>query len=548
MPGNASIPTSLEGRNNAVEERRAGSYHLRFESARRRIRVYFNGLAVADSKRALILHESRHPPVFYFPREDVRMDCLEVSALTTYCPFKGNATYWSLVVGDRTAKDAGWSYDNPYPEAFPIRGWIAFYLDRLDGLKDAGTESRQDAELREGALGGNAVADWLLRRAWQATSVPEFMAGFCQELVSIGIPVWRVRLAIRTLHPQLLSSSYIWERGRQVEEEAIGHTILHDRRFLESPLVPIYEGAGGVRRRLEGDHPNLDYPVVRELKAAGATDYVAMPVTFSDGQINFISLASDTPGGFSVADLGQIYEILPILSRLLEVHALKRNAANLLDTYLGPHTGRKVLNGQIRRGDGEDIYAVIWFSDMRESTALAESMGREAFLGLLNRFFECTAGAVQANGGEVLRFIGDAALAIFPIDAPGDGIVSQNQNEEAACHRALAAVRLAQKQVASLNTQRAAAGEPRLDYGIALHVGEVTYGNIGTEDRLEFTVIGAAANEAARIESLCKVLGESILLSEDFVRLSGATLRSVGRHPLRGVALEKEIFTLRGQT
>lgn len=537
------MPETVAQRDHALEERRSGGYHLRFETVKRRVRVFFNEVAIADSSRALLMHETRHPPVYYFPAGDVRIDCLERSALNTYCPFKGNASYWGVVVGDRSVKDAAWSYEDPYPEAFPVRGWIAFYMDRLDELRDE--DASIDSRARESwSVAGNPLAEWLLRDASEAQSSTELVGGLCRELLAAGTPIWRLRLAIRTLHPQLLSTSYLWERGGQVEEEAIGHQILHDQRFLDSPLVPIYDGAGGVRRRLEGPSANLDYPIVRELQEAGATDYVAMPVTFSDGQINFLSMASDVPGGFTVRDLGQVYEILPTFSRLLEVHAVRRNAANLLDTYLGPHSGRKVLEGQVRRGEGEDIYAVLWFSDLRDSTSLADSMGRADYLGLLNTFFECTAGAVQAHGGEVLRFIGDAALAIFPIDGAPAARDHECRESNAACHRALAASRSAGRRLATLNLARSAEGLREIAGGIALHAGDVTYGNIGTEDRLEFTVVGAAANEAARIESLCKTLRKSVLVSEDFVRLSGIELVSLGRHSLRGVGAEKELFTL----
>ena len=434
-------------------------------------------------------------------------------------------------------------YENPYADAVPVRGWIAFYMDRLDELRDeAAAEEREDGHIT--TVDGNPVAEWLLRDAWGAMSIAELVGGFCRELLAAGTPLWRLRLNIRTIHPQLLSSIYLWELGGQVEEDAVGHPMLHDQRFLDSPLVPIFEGAGGVRRRLEGPSPHLDYPIVRDLHDSGATDYVAMPVTFSDGQINFLSMASNTPGGFSVRDLGQIYEVIPVMSRLLEVHAMRRNAANLLDTYLGPHSGRRVLEGQIKRGDGEEIYAVLWFSDLRDSTRLAESMGRAEYLRLLNRFFECTAGAVQSHGGEVLRFIGDAALAIFPIEGSDEEREYRCRQARAACDRALAASRSSLERLAALNAELRVHGAQPIDAGIALHTGEVTYGNIGTEDRLEFTVIGAAANEAARVEGMCKTLQKQLLISEDFQRLSGAKLVSMGRHVLRGVGEDKEIFTL----
>jgi adenylate cyclase len=205
-------------------------------------------------------------------------------------------------------------------------------------------------------------------------------------------------------------------------------------------------------------------------------------------------------------------------------------ARNILDAYLGPAAGEKVLSGQIRRGDGQDINAVIWFCDLRDSTPLADSMSRRDFLALLNEYFECVLGPVLEQGGQVLRFIGDAALAIFPVGArPAE-----------ACAKALAAAREALARMDKLNRGRS---RP-LRFGIGLHLGELTYGNIGTPSRIEFTVIGAAANEAARIESQCKVLNVDLLVSDRVARALPEAWRSLGSHTLRGVGDKMELFTL----
>jgi adenylate cyclase len=210
------------------------------------------------------------------------------------------------------------------------------------------------------------------------------------------------------------------------------------------------------------------------------TDYVVMPFVFSSGQINAFSLSTRRPGGFSVADLGAIYEVLPLLSRIFEVHAMRLNAVNLLDVYLGKQSGAKVLDGLLKRGDGEDVHAVIWFSDLRNSTRLAESMPRRKFLALLDDFFDCTAGAVLEQGGEVLRFIGDASLAIFPI-SEADAEAAQIAPQAArACESALSAALEAHRRMQESNTRRTQAGETKLDLGVGLHVGDVMYGNIGT--------------------------------------------------------------------
>jgi adenylate cyclase len=257
-----------------------------------------------------------------------------------------------------------------------------------------------------------------------------------------------------------------------------------------------------------------------------------MPFRFSDAQINVMSLTSFAPGGFGTAHLGQLYEVLPLLGRLFEVHAARRTASALLETYLGRHTGERVLQGLVKHGDGEHIHAVIWFCDFRDSTPLSKSMGRRAYLRQLNRFFYCMAGAVLEAGGEVLRYIGDAVLAIFPIQ----------ENPAESCERAVRAARIAAERVEMMNQQHPE--RPALRYGIGLHLGTVTYGNIGVPERLEFTVIGAAANEAARVESMTKELKQPVLTSAAFASAYGKPLVALGRYALKGLEGEHELFTL----
>jgi adenylate cyclase len=215
---------------------------------------------------------------------------------------------------------------------------------------------------------------------------------------------------------------------------------------------------------------------------------------------------------------------------------------DLLDTYLGRHAGERVLQGTIRRGDGENIGAVIWFCDLRESTPLARAMSRQQFLDTLNEYFDCMAGAVLKHGGQVLRYIGDAALAIFPVAGEGG---AGSGGAELAREQALAAAREAAAAIEAVNLERARSGRPEIRYGIGLHVGEVTYGNIGTPSRLEFTVIGEAANMAARVESLCKDLDRALLVSAEFARFAPGRFVSLGRHRLKGIDEPQELFTLR---
>lgn len=398
----------------------------------------------------------------------------------------------------------------------------------------------------------DTLSTWLLTSGWDYKAMTEFVKAFSLRLVEEGIPVTRVRLTIRTLHPQVVGVTYTWERGKdEVEKFEAPHSILASDGYLKSPYAAIFEGAGGMRRRLDVPDTEFEFPVLRELHERGATDYVAMPIHFRDGQINAMTIATDRPGGFESHELDQVYDALPALARVAELHAMQRTARTLLETYIGRHTGDRVLRGLIKRGDGEEIYAVIWFCDLRNSTPLADSMARAEFVGVLNDFFDCMAGSVLAHGGEVLRFIGDAILAIFPIDIDIDAAPAhpdQCPMHRRACTAAVAAAREAMRRLAELNAERAERGERTLGSGIAMHLGQVMYGNIGVPERLEFSVIGAAANEAARLESLCKELGEPVLASREFAQVLPGVWRSLGRHALRGVSTPREIFALDGET
>ncbi|HUT47938.1 MAG TPA: DUF427 domain-containing protein [Alphaproteobacteria bacterium] len=512
-------------------------YRVVIEPSATRVRAVFNGETIADSDRALVMRETRLRWVYYFPRADVRMDLLTRKPQRTHCPFKGDASYWSLAVGDRVAEDAVWSYEDPFDEAMSVRDYVAFNWKVVDSWyqgEDRITEQPVDAASAK----ANPYVDWLVEDAWKATSAENLVHRFANALSEGGFPLWRLRLLVRTLNPLLMGRGYSWTRGVDgVEEWEATYEAVQGAQFQDSPFAAILKGEGGIRRRLEGSDPLLDYPVLEDLVQEGATDYVVMPLRFSDGQVNIISMVSDRPGGFSTDELGPLYEILPNLARQLEVHAQRTTSTTLLQTYLGRNAGTRVMDGLIKRGDGEDLHAVVWYSDLRGSTGLAETLSREDYLDGLNGYFDSVAGAVIEHGGEVLKFIGDAVLAIFAIDDP------ESPNPE-ACARALDAVRDAAERMAVVNTERAARGQPVLRFGTSLHRGDLTYGNIGTMKRLDFTVIGPAVNEAARIEALCKTLDTPVLISEAFAKSIDGRLEPLGLHALRGVRAEQAIFTL----
>ncbi|MDP6406554.1 MAG: DUF427 domain-containing protein [Alphaproteobacteria bacterium] len=535
-----SETVTIESAGDSADASKGGSlqqpYRIELVAAPGRVSASVAGVTVANSENAIVLHESYLPSGFYFPRMDVDTSLLRRSDYRTFCPFKGTATHWNMEVAGRSFENVAWSYERALEAALPVTGFVAFYPDVIEQIS---AEPGLLEPKAEAALSGRSdLADWVLGRAWQAVSSEELTEQLGRQLTVLGIPLMRLSVGIWTLHPQLVGVTAIWQRDRDgVEVMPTPRGALQSAEYLKSPVRFVSEGLGGVRQRLDVDDPEFQFPIMDDLRQLGGTDYVAMPLPFSDGQIHTLTLTSDQPEGFSVADLGQLFLSVPLLSRLYEVHTLRHNTAVLLDTYLGARTGKRVLEGLTQRGDGEGIDAVIWFCDLRDSTALAESLPRDQFLEDLNLFFDGVAGAVLEHGGEVLRFIGDAVLAIFPV---GEG----GAKTARACTSAIDAARDAERRMIELNEARAETGRAALGYGIGLHLGEVSYGNIGTTERLEFTVIGAAANQAARIEGLTKTLGRKILISDDFAREYPQALVSLGRHALRGVDTEREIFTL----
>jgi adenylate cyclase len=376
-----------------------------------------------------------------------------------------------------------------------------------------------------------AIVDWLIGGARPASEPKALLGLLCERLLECGIPLDRLALFVRPLHPNVAAQALYWRRGSaEIEVNEEEHGFIGSDEERASPIRVVQQTRREIRRRLGDPATALDYPVLEELRASGITDYLIAPLEFLNGEVHVASFATRGAGGFSDADLEAFARILPAFTRLVEVFRHARKAANILDAYLGRHAGEKVLQGRIRRGDAERIHAVIWFCDLRDSTPLADSMGPEAFLRLLNEYFECVLGPVLERNGHVLRFIGDAALAIFPVD----GALAD------AATRAVEAAREALARMENLNRNR----QTPLRFGIGLHLGDVLYGNIGTRSRIEFTVIGAAANEAARIEALCKGLDAPLLVSEPVARHTRHAWRRLGSHPLRGVEQPVELLTL----
>ena len=387
------------------------------------------------------------------------------------------------------------------------------------------------------------IADWLMSEALGEIEVRDLFDACCHRLRAAGIPLWRALLTYPTLHPLYASIWLTWYRDKELRGvESTTSYSSGDTEYMKSPFFQMTQARiPFMRRQLVGDHAIIDFPALEEFRDKGATDYLAFLLPFGNAayegpMVNGImtSWTTDRAGGFSAADVESLRRIEKRLAVVCRVMIERQIARNILATYLGADAGRQVLMGQIKRGDGDIIHAVIWYSDLRNSTGMADSMAPQDFLSILNAYFECTAGAVLAHEGEVLRFVGDAVLAIFPIR---EGSASAEQ----ACAQAVAAARDAQERLADLDKARTV---QNFTFGIGLHVGDVMYGNIGVPERLEFSVIGSAANEVARLEDLTKHYDRPVLVSADFAGRLPLAWESLGQHELRGVGDAMEVFAL----
>ncbi|MBL28576.1 MAG: adenylate cyclase [Rhodospirillaceae bacterium] len=385
------------------------------------------------------------------------------------------------------------------------------------------------------------VVDWLLERALDDTDAESVIGGCCDRLLDAGIPLCRVLVSFRTLHPLVSAISVLWQREKAVTSVDHLHGIAENtEEWRNSPFSHMLETNTFVmRRKLEGPDAQLDFPVLQERQAAGATDWLGCMVQFSSiSQSGIIaSWTTDRSGGFRDDEVQILLRIERYLAVVLKIAIREQIASNVLSAYLGPESGSRVLQGQIKRGDGEAIRAVVWYSDMRNSTAIASALPPSALLEVVNSYFECTAGAVLAAGGEVLQLIGDAVLAIFPVHDGADA-------EADACGRALTA---ATDALERRNVVRATAESPylkTLSFGIGLHLGDLVYGNVGVPERVEFGVVGVAVNETARLQDLTKSIGMPVLTTAEVARHRPGDWRPLGAHCLRGVEAPHEVFGL----
>ena len=382
------------------------------------------------------------------------------------------------------------------------------------------------------------VVHWLTNGTRDERFIDNIFAEMCIRLQQAGIPLKRSTLHMLIHHPQWLGARIMWADGmREAELSRVDYDVRERSEYIGSPANEMQDGATEVRENLERDpSQGRQHAVYDEMRAKGLTDYVAWPLYHTLGKQHLVTFATDRPGGFDAAHLVALQNLLPVLALVSEIRIKNRLARTLLETYVGSHAGDLILAGATRRGSGTTVRAAIMICDLREFTKISDNWPRDDVIDLLNGYFDAMSEPIAKHGGEILKFIGDGLLAIFPLSQPQ------------ACANLLHAVTEARQAMANLNAKNSETGRAPLNYGIGVHVGDVMYGNIGSRSRLDFTVIGPAVNMASRLETLTKQLGRTVLLSRAFADLveSDFDLERVGEHPVRGFNDPIELFAYHG--
>lgn len=393
--------------------------------------------------------------------------------------------------------------------------------------------------------GSNA---WLVEQGLGNAGLAEIVQGLGHGLVARGVALHRIAVGGMLLHPVFGARDVIWDaRTDHARSEMATRDIIRSEAFQNSPFFnSLSNGLPFERHRLDGDEP-LPFPILETLRDEGVTDYLVFYRDYGRRELTLweglpqglegavSSFSTRRLSGFSDEEVTYLQAINNLLALIVKAKTTQELSMTLLDTYLGTYSGGHVMDGLVERGDGRRIECVIWQCDLRGSTALAEAMSMEDYLQTLDDYFDCTAGVVLDHGGEVLKFIGDGVLAIFPVD-------TATRTVEAMCRSAVSTAREALERAAQLNTRRGDA--PPIRFGVSMHVGEVVYGNVGTDRRLDFTVIGSAVNEAARLEGLTKPLNVPVVASAKFADHSREPLTALGAHDVPGVKGGLEAFTL----
>ena len=388
------------------------------------------------------------------------------------------------------------------------------------------------------AYSDSDVLHWLTNDAREERFIDNIFAEMCLRLLRAGLPVKRASLHVLIQHPQWLGAKIMWADGmREAEITRVDHDVAGRSQYIGSPASEIHGGAAEVRENLAGD-PALGrkHAIYDDMRGMGLTDYVAWPLYHTLGKRHVVTFATDRPGGFDDAHIASLLKLVPVLALVSEIRVKNRLARTLLETYVGSHAGELILAGATRRGTGTTVRAAIMICDLRDFTKISDNWPRDDVIDLLNGYFDAMSEPIARHGGEILKFIGDGLLAIFPLEQPN------------ACANLLHAVTEARQAMIALNEKNNKAGRAPLNYGIGVHVGDVMYGNIGSTTRLDFTVIGPAVNMASRLEALTKQLGKPVLLSSAFADLvkNEFDLERVGKYPVRGFNDPIELFAYHG--
>jgi len=379
------------------------------------------------------------------------------------------------------------------------------------------------------------ISDWLIDGARSAVDPSLMVAEFCERLVRAGLPLWRVGIFVRTLHPDILGVNYVWKPDAEVTFGTADFNFLESPQYRASPLAIVFGEGQEARHRID-DPESRRFPFLDDMRAEDVTDYIALPLLATDGTVHASSWTTRQPGGFSDEQLNGLRSLMPPLARLVEVTNERRKASILLDTYVGNRAGERILGGQIRRGHTETMHAAIWLSDLRGFTALSDRLPAETVVDILNHYFDCQVSAITSRGGEVLKFMGDGLLAVFPI-AEADGDIQE------VCARVLEAARESRASVEALHYPIGDAVE-RFRFGVALHVGKILYGNIGGGNRLDFTCIGPAVNLAARLEKIAGKLHRTIVASGAFAGICAGGWTDLGEFPIAGFSKAERVYGL----
>jgi adenylate cyclase len=383
------------------------------------------------------------------------------------------------------------------------------------------------------------LTDWLIDGARSAASPSRMMSETCEGMVAAGLPLWRVGVFVRTLHPDIFGRNFIWRPDAEVELGTVDFNILQAPEFQTSPLAIVFRQGIEVRARV-GDPERQRFPIVEDMRAEGVTDYIALPLLFVDGTIHASSWTTKQPGGFTDQQLTGLRSLVRPLARVMEIIHWRRTSSLLLDTYVGNRAGERILSGQIRRGHTDTMQAAIWLSDLRGFTALSDRLPAETVVDILNSYFDCQVSAIRTHGGEVLKFMGDGLLAVFPIDEYVGDV-------REVCSHVLEAARESRASVEAMHYPIGDAVE-RFRFGVALHVGRILYGNIGGGNRLDFTCIGPAVNLAARLEKIAGKLSRTIVASEGFAGICAGGWSELGEFPIAGFAKAERVYGLIDET